>query len=119
MSLWMQQDGQYLAVQAPMTRQLQWHHPEKGIMPVLAVFDPTTEGNWIASRIVKRLELDHQQASIHKDVPTIMGQTFERTRIFVDLTYGKSKEGGHRLQRFYVVNHCRVFDILLGAKPCS
>jgi hypothetical protein len=87
-------------------------------MPVLATFDPNTEGNWIASRIVRRLEFEYQQASIHKDVPTFMGQSFERTRIFVDLTCGKQKRR-HRCQhRFYVVNHCNAFDILLGAKLC-
>lgn len=87
-------------------------------MPVLAVLDPSTEGNWIASRIVKRLNLDYQQASTHKDVPVIMGQTFEKTRIFVDLKYGKQKGSNQCHQRFYVINHCKIFDILLGAKPC-
>jgi hypothetical protein len=87
-------------------------------MPVLATFDPNTEGNWIASRIVKRLDFEHQQAKIHKEVPTFMGQSFERTRIFVDLTCGNQNRR-HRCQhRFYVVNHCKVFDILLGTKLC-
>ncbi|KAE9369791.1 hypothetical protein N431DRAFT_560535 [Stipitochalara longipes BDJ] len=111
------QDNQRLAVQVPNTHQLHLHRPGKGLMPVLATFDPNTEGNWIASRIVKRLDFEHQQAKIHKEVPAFMGQSFEKTRIFVDLTCGNSR---HRCQhRFYVVNHCKVFDILLGTKLCS
>ncbi|PMD65648.1 uncharacterized protein K444DRAFT_184376 [Hyaloscypha bicolor E] len=115
---WIQQDIQRLAGQAPNTHQLHLHRPGRGVMPVLATFDPNTEGNWIASRIVKRLDFEHQQAKIHKDVPTFMGQNFERTRIFVDLTCGNQNRR-HRCQhRFYVVNHCKVFDILLGTKLC-
>lgn len=86
-------------------------------MPVIATFDSSIEGNWIASRIVKRLEFEHQQAEIHKELPTFMGQNFERTRIYVDLTCeNRMRPCQHR---FYVVNHCRVFDILLGSKLCS
>jgi NH3-dependent NAD+ synthetase len=119
MSIWLQQDNQSLAVQAPNTHQLHLHRPGKGLMPVLATFDPNTEGNWIASRIVKRLDFEYQQAKIHKEVPAFKGQSFERTRIFVDLTCGNENRR-HRCQhRFYVVNHCKVFDILLGTKLCS
>jgi hypothetical protein len=118
MFIWLQQDNQRLAVQAPNTQQLHLHRSGKGTMPVLATFDPNVEGNWIASRIVRRLEFEYQEASIHKDVPTFMGQSFERTRIFVDLTCGKQRKR-HRCQhRFYVVNHCNAFDVLLGAKLC-
>jgi hypothetical protein len=85
---------------------------------VLAIFDSNVEGNWIAASIVKRLGFEYQQASIHKDVPTFMGQCFERTRIFVDLTCGKLKRGQRCQHRFYVINHCDAFDILLGTKLC-
>jgi len=113
------QDNGHLAVQTPKTQQLHLHCTRKGTLPVLATFDPNIEGNWIASRIVKRLEFEHQQSNIHRDVPTFMGQSFEKTRIFVDLTCGK-RSRRHRCQhRFYVVNHCKAFDILLGTKLCS
>ncbi|KAH8755441.1 hypothetical protein F5882DRAFT_49452 [Hyaloscypha sp. PMI_1271] len=112
------QDIQHLAVQALNTHLLHLHRPGKDVMPVLATFDPNTEGNWIASRIVKRLGFEHQQAKIHKEVPAFSGQSFERTRIFVDLTCGNQNRR-HRCQhRFYVVNHCKDFDILLGTKLC-
>lgn len=117
-AIWLQQDIQRLAVQALNTHLLHLHRPGKDVMPVLATFDPNTEGNWIASRIVKRLGFEHQQAKIHKEVPTFRGQSFERTRIFVDLTCGNQNRR-HRCQhRFYVVNHCKDFDILLGTKLC-
>jgi hypothetical protein len=111
-----QQDRQSLAVQAP-TQQLHWHESGKGFKPVLALYDQSIEGNWIASRIVKRLKLHYQQANTHKDVPTIMGEPHKKTRIFVDLKYGKKEGNNQCYQRFYVINHCKAFDILLGAKP--
>lgn len=85
---------------------------------MLATIDPNVEGNWIAASIVKRFDFEYQQASIHKNAPTFMGQCFERTRIFVDLTCGKLKKRQQCQHRFYVVNHCDAFDILLGTKPC-
>jgi len=105
-------------VQAPHIQQLRLHSPGKGTLPVLATFDPNTKGNWIASRIVKRLGFKWQEADTHKEAPTFRGQSFEKTRIFVDLTCGKQKKN-HRCQhRFYVINHCDAFDILLGAELC-
>jgi hypothetical protein len=88
-------------------------------MPVLALYDQSIEGNWIASRIVKRLKLHYRQGNIYKDVPTIVGQHDKKTRIFVDLKYGRKERSNQCYQRFYVINHCKAFDILLGAKPSA
>lgn len=86
-------------------------------MAVLATSDSSIEGNWIASRIVKRLGFKHQQAESHRELRAFMGQTFERTRIYVNLTWGdRVRQCQHR---FYVVNHCKAFDILLGSELCS
>ncbi|KAH7356405.1 hypothetical protein BKA65DRAFT_206941 [Rhexocercosporidium sp. MPI-PUGE-AT-0058] len=108
----------FSAVQAPIIRTIHLHSPRKESFPVLATVDPDIDGNWIASRIVKRLELSHSEAEIHKEVPVIKGCTFKKTRLFVDLSCG-NLESGHQCQhRFYVVNHCDVFDLLLGARHC-
>jgi len=103
-------------VQAPETREIRLHCPGKAPMPVLVTYDPNTEGNWIASRLVKRLEFKHQQAPTHKEVPILGGQRFEKTRIFVDLTCGGQQLCRHR---FYVVNHFKLFDILMGEQLCK
>ena len=105
-------------MQAPSTQQLLLHRPGIGLLPVRATFDPNVEGNWISASIVSRFKFEYQQASLHKDVPPYNGQRFDRTRLFVDLTCGKM-EGKQRCQhQFFVVNHCDVFDMLLGTKLC-
>lgn len=111
------QDRQSLAVQAPKIRQVHWHDSGQGFVPVRALYDQSIEGNWIAAGIVKRLKLRYKQANVHKDVPAILGQTQKKTRIFVDLTYGKKDASNQRYLRFYVINHCKAFDMLLGARP--
>ena len=103
-------------MQDPETREVRLQSPGKVAMPVLATYDCNMEGNWIASRLVKRFGFKYQQALTHKEVPIIMGQTFEKTRIFVDLTCGRQQICRHR---FYVVNHFKTFDILMGEKLCE
>lgn len=83
-------------------------------MPLMAICDPNIEGDWIAARIVIRLGLKHEKANSHKTVPDIKGQSFEKTRIFVDLSCEGSEVRGECNRRFFVVNHCDVFDILIG-----
>lgn len=87
-------------------------------MPVMATFDANTEGNWIAHRIVKRLRLKYQQDSAHKEVPSFEGESYTRTRIFVELICGKQKKSHKCHHRFYVVNYYKP-DLLLGSEFCS
>jgi hypothetical protein len=87
-------------------------------MPVMATFDPGIKGSWISSRIVKRLNFEHQQGSSQKNVPPVGGDTFPRTRIYVDLTCGGRREGRQCRHRFFVVNHY-PFDLLLGSEDGS
>jgi hypothetical protein len=107
-------------MQPPRTLQLHPHGAGSSSLPlpVLAAFDPNTNRNWIASRIVKRLNLEYQQAGIHEDVPPYQRQNFQRTRIFVDLTCGKRKRNQQCQHRLYVVNKY-IPDILLGSEFCS
>ncbi|PVH81842.1 hypothetical protein DL98DRAFT_570943 [Cadophora sp. DSE1049] len=105
-------------MQAPRIQQIHLHCLGKDAMPVLAMIDPTIEGNWIAARIVSRLKLKYKEAVNHKNVPIIKGQSFKRTRIFVDLSCGSLEAGGQCKHRFYVVNHCDVFDLLVGTMVC-
>ena len=99
---------------AAKTQQILLHGSRKGAMPVIAIVDPNNEGDWIAARIVIRLGLKHEKVDNHKTVPDIKGQSFEKTRIFVDLSCGGPEDRGACIRRFFVVNHCDVFDILIG-----
>jgi len=90
------------------------------LRPVLATFDLKASGDWISSRIVKRFHLEYLQARDHREVPPLEGRTFERTRIYVDLSCGKKSPAGNSScqHRFYVVNNF-VHDILVGSELCA
>jgi hypothetical protein len=83
-------------------------------LPVIATADPKIEGNWMSSRIVRRLDLEYQRDEILQDVPTFDGQCFKQTRKFVLLTCRIPSRNPPCLHRFYIVEHL-PYDVLLGS----
>ncbi|KAJ9133604.1 hypothetical protein NKR19_g9007 [Coniochaeta hoffmannii] len=88
---------------------------------VLATIDPSSEGNWIAARIVTRLELEYEHDKEREKVPPFDGEALDPTRRYVDLAcHGSGTTPTRRRckHRFYVVNHLPP-DILFGSELCS
>ncbi|KAL2073858.1 hypothetical protein VTL71DRAFT_11184 [Oculimacula yallundae] len=108
-----EQDVPSGAVEAPGIRS-NLHNSRNEVFTVIATIDPKVDGNWIASRIIKRLNYQHQEAETRRSGPAIKGVVFEKTRIYVDLNCGGFEAGRRCKHRFYVVNGCKAFDVLLG-----
>lgn len=90
---------------------------------VLATSAPDVQGNWIASRIVKRFSLEYHQDKAHRIVPLQLAASVDKmnTRLYVDLSCGAMNKTGQASpcrHRFFILNGFK-YDLLLGGTESS